>query len=288
MSIREGLVNLGKLMLASVAYEAGVVMGGMVVTLLGMTPPTAPPGADMASVVRNLVYVTPLFMLALAILSTRLTGRFAARWLSLSFLLWIAYSVNTQLEAAIVSSYATGRDFAVVSGAVTALVGTAAVAWLFPPRERGERAWEAIRRFVSHRRAGDWAWRLILAAVIFMPIYFVFGLMVMPFTGAYYQDQQFGLAMPTLGQLLPTLFTRSVLFLLATLPIIALWQGSRLSLYWRLGLSLFMLVGFNIMLAADWLPVYVRFPHILEILADEFIYAGALVWLLFPRQPVQS
>jgi hypothetical protein len=33
-------------------------------------------------------------------------------------------------------------------------------------------------------------------------------------------------------------------------------------------------------LVAYWLPVSLRLPHALEILADEFVYAGALVVLL--------
>ena len=119
-----------------------------------------------------------------------------------------------------------------------------------------------------------------------MPIYFVFGLMVLPFTGEYYRQSMFGLVMPTLDQLLPILFTRSVLFFLACLPVLMLWQNSNRSLFWRLGLALFLLVGFVIMLYATWLPLYVRFPHTLEILADEFVYAGVLVLLLAKRAPV--
>ncbi len=55
-----------------------------------------------------------------------------------------------------------------------------------------------------------------------MPIYWLFGLMVVPFTGEYYRTSQFGLSMPTLDQLLMVLFVRSVLFLLACLPMLML------------------------------------------------------------------
>jgi hypothetical protein len=104
-----------------------------------------------------------------------------------------------------------------------------------------------------------------------MPIYFVFGLMVLPFTGEYSQQNMFGLVAPTIQQFLPILFIRSVLFFLVCLPIFVVWRGSARSLFWQLGLPPFMLVGFNIMLIAAWLPLYVRFPHTLEILADEFV-----------------
>lgn len=284
MTWRTALINLGKLLVASAGYELGVVLGGMLVTLIGLPAPSPPPGADMAAVARYMLYTTPLYALALAVLATQLKGGFLARWLSLAFLMWIALTVNTQMEAAMVSSYATGMAFSIVSGAVTALTGAAAVTWLFPARDTTGSAWESAKAFFTRRGAGGWAWRLILAAVGFMPIYFIFGLMVLPFTQTYYEQQMFGLAMPTADQVLPTLFTRSVLFLLAILPVIALWRSGRLSLFWRLGLSLFLLVGFNLMLVATWMPLYVRFPHTLEILADEFVYAGLLTVLLLPRR----
>jgi hypothetical protein len=40
------------------------------------------------------------------------------------------------------------------------------------------------------------------------------------------------------------------------------------------------------MLAADYMPWSVRIPHTLEILADEFVYAGALALLLARRSAV--
>jgi hypothetical protein len=285
MTLREGMISLGKLLLATAGYELGVVLGGMLGTLIGLTVPSPPPGADMAAVSRYMLYVSPLFALALVVLATHLNGGFVARWLSLAFLMWIAYTVTTQLEASFVSTFANGMAFSIVSGAIAALAGGASVAYLFPGTTPGVPAWDALRAFFARRSALGWIWRLLIAAVVFMPIYFAFGLMVLPFTEAYYQQQMFGLTMPTIDQLLPILFARSILFCLAALPIIALWRGGRLSLFWRLGLSLFMLVGFNPLLVATWMPLAIRGPHALEILADEFVYAGALVWLLAVRQP---
>jgi hypothetical protein len=108
--------------------------------------------------------------------------------------------------------------------------------------------------------------------------------MVLPLIGEYYRQNMFGLVAPTIQRLLPILFIRNVLFFLACLPIFVAWRGTARNLFWRLGLSLFMLVGFNIMLIATRLPIYVRFPHTLEILADEFVYAGALLLILLPRR----
>lgn len=284
MTLKRLSINLGRLLLCAAVYEVGVAVGGMLAKLLNLPVPAGPAGADMSQVALLMLLTTPLFALALIVLEKGMSGGSVSRAAILAFFMWITYTVNTQLEASIVSTYATGVPFAVLSGAVAALFCGAAVAWLFPSQDKGESPVAMIRFFFAQRSTASWAWRLPVAAVVFMPIYFVFGLMVLPFTGEYYRENMFGLVAPTIQLLLPTLFVRSVLFFLACLPVFIVWRDNRLGLFWRLGLSLFMLVGFNIMLISTWLPVYVRFPHTLEILGDEFVYAGALALLLLSRR----
>jgi hypothetical protein len=279
MPFKAWLVVLGKLILGGIVFEIGVMLGGMAATLLQLHAPTLPAGADMNTVPIYMMLTTPLYALALAVIAIGLSGNWLTRAAVLSAFGWIAYTLNTQLEASIVSQYATGIPFALVLYIFPAILCGATIAFLFRPGEAIP-ARAAAQAFWAKHSSGGWAWRLLLAAVIFMPIYFIFGLMVIPFTGEYYRQSMFGLAMPTLEQLLPILLVRSVLFMLACLPIFMLWQKSDTSLFWRLGLALFLLVGFNLMLSSTWLPLYVRVPHTLEILADEFVYAGALVLLL--------
>jgi hypothetical protein len=119
-----------------------------------------------------------------------------------------------------------------------------------------------------------------LGAVLFMPVYYFFGLLVVPFTSEYYRQGLYGLQVPPLNQLLVILFVRSVLFFGACLPILAAWQNSRQNLVLYLGLALFYFVGFQPLLIANWMPWGLRLPHMIEILADEFVYAWALVMVL--------
>lgn len=280
MTVKTLLVDLVKLVVGGAAFAVGVVIGGMLSTALQLPLPKPPAGADMSTVGMYSMLTTPLLALALALLARGLAGNLVTRAAILSFFMWITYAVNTQLEASIVSTYAGGMAYAMVMYLVAAVFCGTVIAFLFPAQARTEGTMAVVKEFWGRRRGVDWAWRLALAAVVFMPIYFVFGLMVLPFTGEYYQQQMFGLVAPTLEQLIPILFVRSVLFMLCILPIIMLWVKSDRSLFWRLGLALFLLVGFVIMLYATWLPPYVRIPHTLEILADEFVYAGALVLLL--------
>lgn len=102
-----------------------------------------------------------------------------------------------------------------------------------------------------------------------------------PDTPAYAYDARgdFGLRVPTLSVLLPVLLLCTILFALACLPVVAAWRGSRYGLFLWLGVTLFFLVGLQSQLIAVWLPLELRVPHTLEILADELAYAAVLAWL---------
>jgi hypothetical protein len=156
-----------------------------------------------------------------------------------------------------------------------------AVAWLFKPPAGTPSFGAAARAFFRRRSVGQWAWRLVLAAVAFAPVYWLFGSLVYPITREYYEQEMFGLRTTTgWGQLLPVLVLRSTLFLLACLPVIVAWQRSTRSLWWRLGSALFVTIGLVYMLAAYWMPAIVRVPHSVEIAADSFVHAALLVLLL--------
>ena len=280
MTFKHSLVYIGKLILCGASFSLGLALGGLVASALNLPRPTPPPGVDANTAGLYLALTSPLLALGLSVVARHLAGGYVTRSLVLSFFMWITYSVNTQLEASIVSTFATGIWFAMVVFLFACLFCGATVARLFPSDYHTENFFHAAKAYFAHRAAWSWAWRLPLAAVVFMPIYFAFGLMVLPYTGEYYRQNMFGLAAPTIEQLLPILFLRSLLFFVACLPIFILWRSSARSAFWRLGIGLFTLVGFVLMLTSTWLPSFVRFPHMLEILADEFVYAGALTLLL--------
>jgi hypothetical protein len=81
---------------------------------------------------------------------------------------------------------------------------------------------------------------------------------------------------------------RSALFYCACLPLLVTWQRSRRSLALYLGVALFYFVGLQPLSIANWMPWSLRLPHLLEILADEIVYAWALVALLGVQQSVDQ
>ena len=279
MNIKSLLVHFGKLLLCGVIFSIGTVLGRMLVTMLGMQAPTMPEGMDQQSAMLFMLLESPLLALVLALLARHLAGGFWARSLMLFFITWICNSVNTQIEAAAFAGMGEGFWFTILTFLVPALFTSMAVAWMFPPVEKVTFV-DAVRSFFNRHSLGGWTWRFALGAVIFMPIYYFFGLLVIPITRAYYEQGMFGLELPSIETVLTVLFIRSVLFFIACLPVLIAWQGSRLNLFWCLGLALFYLVGFQSLLIATWMPWALRLPHMIEILFDEIIYAGALAWLM--------
>lgn len=280
MNLKSLLVNLGKLLLCSVIFAISFIVGGVVVTMLGLEQPPMPAGMDSQSAMQLMLLESPLLALLLALLARHLAGGFWSRVLILTSLTWVCNSLNNQIEAAAFAGMKTGFLFTILTFLFPAVFISLAVAWLFPSVHPKESFAASVRAFFRRYTTRELAWRLALGAISFMPIYYFFGLLVVPFTRSYYEQNLFGLEIPSLGTLIPILFLRSLLFFTSALPILVAWQDSRWNLVWRLGLALFYLVGFQSLMIANWLPWDLRFPHMLEILADELIYAGVLVWLL--------
>lgn len=280
MTLKALFLWLGKLVVGAFAFMVGLMVGGM---LAGMTPfpaPTLPPAMDANAAMMAMVASSPLLVLALFWLGRRLVGGWLIRSLLLALFVWIAYLLNNVIEGVIFSSYLTSPWYNLITFTPAVLFCAGITAWLFPSTQRNQSfgaAWQAHFRQYSPKA---WGWRLVSAALIFMPIYYLFGLIVAPLVVDYYRQGDFGFALPPLTTLLPVLLGRSVLFLVAVLPLIVAWSGSRRTLWLSLGFALFVCVGLLNLLAANWISVEVRALHLTEILADSLVHAGALVWLL--------
>ena len=280
MTPQSVFVFLGKLILSALAFVVGMMFGGMFASVTGLPAPILPPAMDANTTMQIMFASSPLLVLALYFVGRELAGGWLVRAGVLAMLAWIAYTLNTVIEGIFFSSYVTEPWFNLVSFTPSVLLCAGVTAWLFPVHNRTASFLHAWRTHFQQRTASAWAWRLLVAAVSFMPIYYFFGTLVVPFVGDYYQQGAFGLAVPPLATLLTVLMVRSVLFFVACLPVVVAWQGTKWNLWLSLGFALFVLVGLIYMLAGTWLPPSMRVIHALEILADSFVHAAALVWLL--------
>lgn len=276
------LLTFGKILFGGLAFYAGIVLGGMLSLLLGLPLPSMPEGVDSSTLLYVTLSTSVLLAGALAFVSARLGGGFLARWLILTFLVWIAYGVNTYLEASIFTTM-TGPSFVIIY-LVAGLVCSALMAAWFRPADAGDGFPARARRFFSARPASNWTWRLAAAYLAFPAAYLFFGTLVQPFTLRYYQQGMFNLTAPGWGTILPILAFRSLLFVLATLPVLITWTESRASLFFTLGLVLFLLVGGLGLLQAVWYPPVIRIAHSVEILADSLMQSAGLVFLLVNKE----
>ena len=278
---KQFFTSLGKLLLCSLAFILGSIAGGMIVTLLGLQPPAMPEGVDGNLAFLILMVESPLLALTLVLIGRGLGGGLLARAVTLFFFTWAVYTLNTAIESlAFTTATVEGAIFTTVSFLPACIFCAIAVAWFFPSSEKGTSFVVLVKEYFDSRKTGAWIWRLVVSAVVFVPIYLAFGSLVAPLTSKYFQESMYGLRMPSQGDIFLVRLIRSGLFLLACLPIVILWQRSKWSLFLNLGTALFVLVGFLYMLGAYYMPLAVRIPHTLEIFVDSFAHAGMLVVLL--------
>lgn len=281
--MKSALKNAGKVVASTVVYYIGFLLGSMVAGVMGLEAPPLPAGTDAQTLGMYQLAVSLIFALTLAAIAHWLVGDFLARWLTLALFSWVAYGLNTYLEAAIFTTYGAASAYTLVMQALAAVLCSAVIAWAFPPTKE-DRSAKAFHSYLHGYPPGQWIWRLLAAWVAFPLIYLIFGWLVQPFIIEFYRQQMAGLTLPGWWQILPTQALRSLLFLATCLPLIALWRGSRQRLFILLGGALFIFVGGLYMLQAYWYPVTMRIAHSLEILADSFVYAGVLVTLLTTRE----
>lgn len=276
---KNSLICLWKLFLCALAFYGGTMLGGMAASMLGLPAPQMPAGADQMVLGQVMLLISLILAGTLAVLSRHLSGGFVGRWLTLSLLVWIAYGVNNVLEGAIFTTMSAASLFTVVLYVIASLLCGAAAAWLFPPKTKGDDFLISARNFFARHPAASWTWRFLAALLAFPLVYLSFGRLIAPLVMESYEQGMFGLTLPAWDQILSVVFLRSLLFLLACLPVLILLQTSPRRTFWILGLTLFLLVGGLSMLQAYWLPVELRLIHSLEILAGELVYAGILVVL---------
>ncbi|MBN2129401.1 MAG: hypothetical protein JW741_07885 [Sedimentisphaerales bacterium] len=276
-----------RLPLCALAYLAGTMAAGAVVSTLGLPLPEIPEQANAETMGLVLALANVVLALGVAPLARGMKTTYPVRALILALLCYVCLGVNTPIEAAIFTKLG-GMSTMVLFSLLPCLLFGAVTALLFKHPGRAEPFRVSARRFFSGRNPGQWAWRLVAAAVVFPAIYLSFGMMVAPVVAGYYRQEQFGLTLPSGGAIVLVQLLRGSLFLLAALPVLIAWPGSRLRLTVTLGLALYVLVGLFSMMQSYWLAPALQIAHNLEIFADSMVHALVLTLLLVPAGPARS
>jgi hypothetical protein len=282
MIARQTLVRwLWRIPVCMAVLIAGQMLGTALVSALGLELSAAPVSVDEGIQFLLLFPAAIAIAVALAGMAVGLAGRWWERGAILATFVYGVYGVSNAIEVSIFTTLG-GEVALAVMHLLPSVLGGMAVALLFAAPS-GEGFRERGAAFFSRWKPGTLAARLGLAVLAFPFFYFLFGMMVAPIVTPHYTQLDF-LVIPPLPTLLKVLFTRSVLLLLVSLPVIVGWRESRGRLILALGLGHFVAVGFAGLVQATFFPAVLRWTHGIEILADSICYAAALAWLLLPRR----
>jgi hypothetical protein len=268
-----------------VGFAFALMIGGMTMNLLHLPlPAMGRQQKPFQSLVSSLVAGT-LTGLTLGPLACRLNLPLLGRACLWFLLLFVLSNLINMLEAVFFTTIPLtelGTSLAILS------FGQAAIAilltLLFRPKQRSQGLLTRLRETLAQRPGVSWAWRFGLAAFSYVPIYFMFGMIVAPFVLPYYDnpDLRLKLVVPGLRVILPLEIGRGLLYALTLFPLIAVLRGGVGSMALWVGLTIAVLGSWVPMIQAVHWPLALRVAHGLEITADAFVQGFVLTWLLAP------
>ncbi|MEJ2601425.1 MAG: hypothetical protein P8Z00_24070 [Anaerolineales bacterium] len=281
-------IDLLKGVAAALASFLGLLLGGMFTGWLNLPAPVIPATMNMTTLM-PLMFVSEISIaVVLGECYRRLSWSFWPRVLALGISHYLLYYLLNLLDGLLFTPM-PHMSTGIVLDLFPAFFAAAVIALLWRPEKGVLPVSEIMANFFSARQPLEWAWRMLVAWLIYPPLYYLIGRIAALFTLHYYQDPalNLGLTLPDLGTLLLMQVLRGSLFLVAVLPILFAWRGGRTKLWLWLGLVIFVQVANQIIVQAYWFPLGLRIPHALELLVDSAIQAGLYVWLLF-LQPAGS
>lgn len=131
----------------------------------------------------------------------------------------------------------------------------------------------------------QWIWKVGALAVIYVMIYFLFGLVVAkPLAGAAFDEYYGNLQLP--AWFFPFQIVRGAIWVLLTIPIIRMMRGSSREI--GLGVALLLSVTFASLVIPpnEFMPAPIRLAHLVELFTSMFVFGWIDYWLLtWQRQP---
>jgi hypothetical protein len=274
---------LARSLIVGVGFAFALMLGGMTMNILGLPLPSlGRQPKPFQSLVSSLI-AGVLMGLTLGPLSSRLKLPFFGRAILWLLLLLVLNGLINTIEAVFFTTISHGQ---LVSSLAILAFGQVAVAllltMLFRPQETGLGLLARLRETLAQRTGASWTWRFGLASLSYLPIYYLFGMIVAPFVLPYYDNPDLGLnlTVPGIGVIVPLEIARGLVYALTLFPLIAVLRGSYWSRALWVGLTIAVLGSWVPMLQAIfWTPV-LRLAHGLEITADAFTQGFVLTWLL--------
>ena len=282
--LRESTNHAWRIVVGGFVFAIGLVVSRLALQFVGVSPPRMPAQAGEAIAGYYLLAGSIALAAGMVMSSQGIRGTVPIRWLVLSTFVFIGFGVSSTVETAIYSSIdgvlwmvpALFLPCLLLAGINAALLKSPLTEAL-PTRAVGE----ALRR----RTWVQWSLRGLGATAAFPVIYFVFGMIVSPVVSQYYEQGVSGLALPEPAVIVTTQFLRGALQLLAVLPVIVFWNGSKRKLVVAIALAFFVFVAAYDIVLAYRVPIVLAVIHGIEVLVTSLIYSWVLVILLAPEWP---
>jgi hypothetical protein len=162
-------------------------------------------------------------------------------------------------------------------GAITAALFSPLAVLIYGRIKGAEESQEPNQRLVMPWK--EWVWKLMLIAVIYLVIYFLFGLFVFrPLAGEAFQEYYGDLQLP--AWIFPFQLLRGLIFTALALLVIRMMKGRWWEAGLAVGLFFSVLMSAQLLLPGGVMPDRIRMSHFVEILSSNFLFGWIVVWLL--------
>jgi hypothetical protein len=235
---------------------------------------------------------TPLLMTVLAGLVAAVTlGPLARRlrlamWDRLVVLVVLIYALMTlsnEVEAVLFIKNAGLRSF--FTGLVLAVGLGVPLALLWPPERADLTVRRALIDTLASRPWWSWLWRLVVAALVWVPVYLLFAAADAPFVHKYYADTGTPFTVPSGGVVASGELLRGVLHAVVLGCLAAIIPAGRRATWWWAALAFAVLNGWlPLIQRTDW-PYYLRTANAIEITGDAAVYGAIVALLLIRKKP---
>lgn len=164
---------------------------------------------------------------------------------------------------------------------IMSLLTAAATGFILLHPEFNNSLWNKSRAFLSRREDRDWAYRIALSTVLFLAVYYAFGIMASPFIHQRYPDISQGLNIPAVYVIVPLELFRGFIITLALVPLtLAIGTGKD---YVFFAASLMMFIpGFMVPLIENGIPLWVSPYIIIELVAFSLVVGFIVSYLFTP------
>ena len=191
-------VSLLKGFITFIMFQTCIMLGYFLIPKLGLTLPSIDINISMGKILLMSMPGVILMPIILGEFFKRLNQKAFERFICLFIFIYIIYGFLQVLEQIIFTTMIT-FGFGVVFNIFPAFALSLAVTILWQPSDTDESILREIPSFFSQRNAGDWAWRIILAILVYLPIYYTIGMIISPLVMKYYNDPSLnlGLTLPS-------------------------------------------------------------------------------------------